>query len=581
MSPSPTDLTTSTSAGRAVDMARPRTLFISLVVLALALAIGWARMQPPRAASVDAPLDTFSAGRALVVLRDLLVENEPRPVGSEQNARVRDRIAALLGELGYEVSLQEAESCGGFAEERVCATVRNVLAWMPGREAGPALALMAHYDSVPAGPGVGDNGSGVATILELARILQQEGPYRNPILLLFTDGEEAGLLGARAFLREHPWAGDVGVVINLESRGSSGQSLMFETSPDNARLIDAYASSVPLPVSSSLMYEIYRIMPNDTDLTPFKGAGIAGLNFAFIEDGIYYHTAEDNFAHLDPGSVQHHGESALAVARRLAEMDLSVQPSGNAIYMDILGLGIIRWPEAWTLPLNGMAALLLAFAAWRLVRGGRMTLGGLGLGTLTAFLTILISILLGLGLIGLIAALAGASQPWWGRPLPTRIALWAGAALSGLLAGAAFGRRAGSWGLGLGTWLLWLILSMVLNFALVGGTVVFLVPLLVAATILAVVGGSSLARSPLAREGGLLAAAFFASAIWLQTALRFEAAVGFELSPAVTLSVGLVVTTVLPAFALPRGQARARTWAAVVAGAVVVGGVVAAVVLRA
>jgi hypothetical protein len=490
-------------------------------------------------------------------------------------------VVQLGGVLGYEVAVQGATPCGEDDGERVCTTVWNVLARMPGREVGPALVLMAHYDSVPAGPGVADDGSGVATILELARIFQQEGPYRNPILLLFTDGEEAGLLGARAFLREHPWADEVGVVINLEARGSSGQSLMFETSPDNAWLIDAYAASVPFPASNSLMYEIYRIIPNDTDLTPFKEAGIAGLNFAFIKDGIYYHTTQDNFAHLDAGSVQHHGENALAVVRRLAEMDLSVQPPGNAIYMDVLGLGIVQWPEAWTLPLILVAAGLLVFATWRLVRGGRMTLGGLGLGTLAAFLTILTSILLGLGLTWLISALAGAPQPWEGRPLPTRAALWAGATLSGLLVGATFGRRAGVWGLGLGAWLLWLILSLVLNFTLVGGTAVLLVPTWTAAVVMAIVGGSSLARSPLAREGGLLAAAFFASAIWLQLALRFESAVGFELSLAVTLSVGLAATTVLPAFALPRGDTQGRTWAALAAGAAVVGAVVVAAMVPA
>jgi hypothetical protein len=427
-----------------------------------------------------------------------------------------------LAELGVEASVQEAASCTEDDGQEVCATVRNVLARMPGREAGPALALMAHYDSVPAGPGVGDNGSSVATILELARILKGEGPYRSPILLLFTDGEEAGLLGARAFLHEHPWADDVGVVINLESRGSSGQSLMFETSPDNAWLVDAYARSVPLPASNSLMYGIYRILPNDTDLTPFRAAGIAGLNFAFIEDGIYYHTAEDNFAHLDPDSVQHHGDSALAVTRRLAEMDLSRQPTGNAIYMDVLGLGVIQWPEAWTWLLDGIAALLLGFAAWRLIRGGRMTLGGLGLGVLAALLTILAAIGLGLGLTRAISSLAGTSQPWWGRPLPTRVALWAGAALSSLLFAALFGRRAELWGLGLGAWLLWLIFSVVLSTALVGGTVVFLVPLLVAAALLAVVGGSSLVHFPILREAAFLFPAFFASAIWLQLALLFE-----------------------------------------------------------
>jgi hypothetical protein len=125
MSPLPGDPTTSSSVDRAVDWARPWTLIASLLVLTLALALGWGRMQPPRAAGLDAPSDTFSAGRALEILHGLLIEELPRPLASEQNARVRERIEAQLEELGYEVSVQETPWCGMRDADGACVLVAH------------------------------------------------------------------------------------------------------------------------------------------------------------------------------------------------------------------------------------------------------------------------------------------------------------------------------------------------------------------------------------------------------------------------------------------------------------------------
>jgi hypothetical protein len=563
-------MATTATRDPASETTRPLALILSLALVALALGLVVLRMQPPPPRDVDTPLDVFSAGRTMAILQDLLAEELPHPVGSAQNDVVMGRIIDHLAGLGYEVQIQETTACRDHpGRPSRCEQVKNVVTRLPGQRDGPALLLLAHYDSVSAGPGASDDGASVAAIIEMARILKMEGPHRNPIIFLLTDGEEAGLLGARAFVEEHPWAQDVGVVVNLEARGSSGQSLMFETSPGNAWLIDAYASSVRRPASSSLMYEIYRVMPNDTDLTVFKEAGIASLNFAYIDQSIYYHTPGDNFEHLNLGSVQHQGDCVLAVARRLAAMDLSVQPAGNAVYLDVLGLGIIRWPEAWTLPLNLASALLLTAASWQLIRQRKLTVGALLLGLLAALLTIVASILLGIALTWLIRTVAGRPTPWRVHPLPTRAALWAGTLLCGLVVGSAFARRAGTWGLGLGAWSLWLILSLVLNFVLVGATAVVLTPTLWAALLFAVVALSGLSGQPVAREIAAIAGALFAAVVWLPLALLFESAMGLEVSPTVTLSVGLVVSTLSPMFALPRGRAQARRWLTFAAVAVV------------
>src|SRR5690606_38807769 len=101
----------------------------------------------------------------------------------------------------------------------ICGNVGNLMTRLPGREDGPAVLLTAHYDSVGAGAGVSDDLTGVAAILETARLLLLDEPLRNPIILLFTDGEEPGLLGAEASAT-HEWFEDVALVVNLEARGT-------------------------------------------------------------------------------------------------------------------------------------------------------------------------------------------------------------------------------------------------------------------------------------------------------------------------------------------------------------------------
>ena len=92
---------------------------------------------------------------------------------------------------------------------------------------------MAHYDSVPMAPGAGDDGAGVVAILETARALKLEAPCKHPIMLILTDAEENGLIGAEAFFNQHPLAKEVGIVLNVEGSGSSGSSMVLRTSDSN------------------------------------------------------------------------------------------------------------------------------------------------------------------------------------------------------------------------------------------------------------------------------------------------------------------------------------------------------------
>ena len=156
---------------------------------------------PARAAAGE-----FDTARALARLRRILGDERPHPVDSEANDEVRERLIAELRALGS-TPVTDQLACNGTGKGRAvsCARVRNVVAaWVP--RSGRPVMMVSHYDSTPVGPGAADDGIGVAAMLETAALLKDR-PLQRPVLLLFNEGEEAGLIGARAFLERHPLAG--------------------------------------------------------------------------------------------------------------------------------------------------------------------------------------------------------------------------------------------------------------------------------------------------------------------------------------------------------------------------------------
>ena len=287
-----------------------------------------------------------------------------------------------------------------------------------------------------------------------------------------------------------------------------------------------------------------------------------GLNLAFTKDPSRYHTPLDNLANLDPRSLQHQGETALAVVRSLAARDLLNPPAGNEAYADLLGLFVLRWPEEWSSPLAMLAGGLLLAAAFALIRRQRMTAQALLWGILAAFLGLIVALILGMLLTWLLRLTSGAYEPWRAYPLPTRLALWAGVLLGTVVIGARLARRAGWWGLGLGTWLAWVLLAVLLNALMPGAAILFLVPALCAALLLILVAVLPLPAGTyvLAREVALIIPAFVAGLIWPQSVLYFESVAGLGSSAVLAPMIVLVAVTLLPFLALPPELVKVRTW---------------------
>ncbi len=356
------------------------TLLITLVAAAAGVAAGGTlHGAVPKPLPASASATEFSSARALEHIR--VVARQPHPMGSPANAAVRDYLVGELRELGLPPQIQQATAAFYPVPDLLQAgTPENVLARLPGTDPnGKAFLLAAHYDSVPAGPGATDNGSSVATALETLRALKAGPPLRNDVIVLFTDGEERGLLGARAFADQHPWAGDVGVVLNLDNRGHTGPALMLETNDDGGWVVEQFAKATPYPMTTSDSVAFFKRSGGDSDLSVFLHAGWAGLQVTSTGGISHYHSPLDSIAAVDERSVQHLGSYTLALTRQFGSVGLEQTKAPDWVYFNVSRF-LVHYPETWSIPLAGLAVLLAGVVVALGLRRGRLRLGGLGLG---------------------------------------------------------------------------------------------------------------------------------------------------------------------------------------------------------
>lgn len=338
---------TSAVAALATLLALEATAFLSIRSL-----------RPPDPVPDTALGTEFSAIRA--ARHVAAIAQAPHPIGSLEHARVRQYIVGELEKLGLSPKVQRLASAVPIGPRRERMTLQNVVGKLPGTPGGPTVLLCAHYDSRPTTPGAADNSSGVATLLETVRALRAGAPLRDDLIVLITDGEEEGCLGGFGYVHQQRGGRDLGLVLNFDARGNSGPSLMFETSQGNARLIQDFVRVAPHPVGNSLAQTVYEWLPNGTDFTAFKVAGVPGLNFAFIDGYPAYHRPADTVENLSQASMQHHGSYALSLTRYFGNLPLDrdeLRASSDIVFFNVWSGAIVCYPMTWVLPLAGLACL--------------------------------------------------------------------------------------------------------------------------------------------------------------------------------------------------------------------------------
>jgi hypothetical protein len=333
---------------------------ITVVIILGILGFLFVSLMPSWSPDEDKKVTEFSTSRALEHINAIAAQ--PHYVGTKNHEVVANYIIKELQKLGLETTVQEGFTLSDWGN---LVKSKNIMCRIEGTKNTKALLLLSHYDSAPhsVSHGASDDASGVATILEGVRaFLNAKTKHQNDIIILFTDAEELGLNGAALFVTQHQWAKEVGLVLNFEARGSSGPSYMLmETNKGNAGLVKEFSKAgATYPVSNSLMYSIYKMLPNDTDLTVFREQGnIQGFNFAFIDGHFNYHTAQDDVAHLDKSTLKHQGSYLMPLLNYFSNADLNnTDATEDDVYFTI-PFTFISYPFDWVVPMTLIAAGLL------------------------------------------------------------------------------------------------------------------------------------------------------------------------------------------------------------------------------
>ena len=338
-------------------MKKTFTSLYTFLILSAVVAGIFYFMMPQSYDTTEAPLAEFSTKRALEKVKELSVK--PHYVGTANHEVVANYLQTELKNLGLETSFQTGFT---MTEKGTLVFTKNIIATIKGSNSSKSLLLLSHYDSAPHSfsKGASDDGSGIATILESVRVfLYTKTKHKNDIIILFTDAEELGLNGAALFVTQHKLAKKVGLALNFEARGTAGPSYMLmETNQGNAKMVAEFSkANVQFPVSNSLMYSIYKMLPNDTDLTVFRENGkIQGFNFAFIDSHYNYHTMQDSYENLNANTLAHQGSYLVPLLHYFSNADLtSLNSKEDAVYFTI-PFTFINYPNSYILPL-----LIIAF----------------------------------------------------------------------------------------------------------------------------------------------------------------------------------------------------------------------------
>ncbi|MCP3917729.1 MAG: M28 family peptidase [bacterium] len=178
------------------------------------------------------------------------------------------------------------------------------------------------------------------------------------VVVLLSDGEELGRLGAELFAHEHPSFTDIDCFVNLEAAGNGGPARLIQVGTPNGVLVERLAHVVPTIAASSIAEELFELLPNTTDFQVFDRAGKSGYDIALVAGAAAYHAPDDLVEHLDPRSVQHMGDLVLALVRSLAEREVRAADARHDTFFDVGGVRLVHYARPVD-ALVGVAAALL------------------------------------------------------------------------------------------------------------------------------------------------------------------------------------------------------------------------------
>ncbi len=257
--------------------------------------------------------EAIDVGKAMAHIRDLAVGIGPRPTGTAAEARAAGYLERQLASWGYRVRIQPVPLPDG-------GTSANVVALPPGLDPAAQRYLLVggHYDTVPTSPGANDNASGVAVLLEVARILAPR-PAKLPVAFVVFGGEEGrpgpkhlSLAGSLHYTQAMPEAElrHLVAMLNLDMIGHGDavlSTMRINMKKGMHQRLLKLASELGVPARE-------YFTPQMSDSVPFASHGIeTGWLWTGVESA--YHSPKDTVEKITPASLDWAGRLALAVIR--------------------------------------------------------------------------------------------------------------------------------------------------------------------------------------------------------------------------------------------------------------------------
>jgi hypothetical protein len=449
---------------------------LPLLLLPLVCTLACARESSPAAARARVHLDTLATTIG------------SRPVATEENRAAREYLVGVLARSGFSVRVQDAEAVR--TERGDTLRIANIIATRPG-SLDDAIGLVSHYDSSPFAPGASDAALGVSVVLESARQLVTGPALRHSLMVILTDGEEAGLMGAAALVRDPEVLTRLKVYLNHDALGPSGPSVLFEAT--DGVLVDAWRRASPEPRGTSYAIEIYKRLPNDTDFTVLNASGIRGLNFATIGESAVYHTARDTADRISADTLRQSIANTVAIVRELDGLSLAPAPDGGRVFFDVLGSIALSYGPT-TAGVLAVIALVTSALLWiRLFldarRHRRLRPGALTLAWSVVTIAVVVAVLLAEVLV--LRLVHGTYHPWYAHP-DRLLGLFAATMAATLWAATRLGRRlperlrgsADPRTVWLVTLPLWMTMAAAIQIVAPGASYLWVLPLLSASVVL-------------------------------------------------------------------------------------------------
>jgi hypothetical protein len=264
---------------------------------------------PARQEGSNAPEPPFGE-RALATVHALADEIGSRPAGTDAERQAASYLATQLETAGYAVDVEPFD----YRVTAGSGTSQNVVAQSPAEDpTAPLVVIGAHYDSVPQGPGANDNGSGTATMIELARELAHSPVPNVAVRYVAFGAEEIGLLGSKDYVGR--LSGDdrrrFRVAISIDMMAVGDHPAFGGSEPWVSDAMARAASQGYQPQNMSV--SLSRL----SDHASFIDAGLPAIMFHWVDDP-FYHTNLDISPNVQPWSLDLMGGIAIELVRLAA-----------------------------------------------------------------------------------------------------------------------------------------------------------------------------------------------------------------------------------------------------------------------